>query len=133
MSKTIRIVTGDLTFHVDRSATTAPNVLTIHKLDRIEGIGGQFAFVVDYTRKWDDETQMSPHRARDTFVGSIYGGPVALVFPSGFQTRIDRSVERFGETLSRRWLERWFELPEGTLTGEGLHEVAPGDIRSGKD
>lgn len=132
MSKTTRIVTGDITFHVDRSETSAPHTLTIHMLDRVEGIGGQFRFTVSYTRRWDDESQ-GFYPATDTFVGSVYGGPVVLVFPSGYQYRIDRSVERFGDTLSRRWLERWFELPEGTLNGDGLHTDHSGEIRSGKD
>lgn len=133
MSKRIRIVTGDLTFHVERSQTTAPSVLVIHRLERIEGIAGQFVFVVDYTRTWDDDTQFSPQRTVDTFAGSVYGGPIALMMASGYSTLISRAVERFGPTLNRRWLEKWFELPEGTLEGVGLHTDASGEIRSGKD
>lgn len=43
------------------------------------------------------------------FVGSIYGGPIVMVMPSGTQTFVAQAVrDRIGSTLNPEWVRRFF-------------------------
>lgn len=75
---------------------TAP---TLNKITRHNGIAGQVAYSVDVTYPGEDT-------ARIEFVGSVYGGPVVMVFPNGAQTFVT-DPERHG-TFGREWVRRFF-------------------------
>jgi hypothetical protein len=53
-----------------------------------------------------------------TFVGSVYGGPIVMVTPSGAQTfvsdpgRFSSGPNRFGNLLTEEWVESF--LREGS-------------------
>lgn len=122
-----RIVTGDITFEVQEGFL--PHTLTIHKLDRITGIAGQYAFVVTYTRAFLDGS--GAQRYTDSFSSSIYGGPIALQM--GEYSTLVHDPERFAPSLTRAWVASFLGLPNGALDGDGLHTDASGEVRSGKD
>jgi hypothetical protein len=72
---------------------------TVRKVTRHAGIAGQVSYsaVVGYPGE-DDSTV--------TFVGSVYGGPVVMVTPSGTQVFVT-DPDRFG-TFGSQWVRRFF-------------------------
>jgi hypothetical protein len=76
--------------------TDSPTVTSVH---RHAGIAGQFS--VSASVQYPGEAPESL-----TFVGSVYGGPVVMVLPSGVQTFVN-DPERFGE-FGEAWVRRFF-------------------------
>ena len=75
---------------------SAPTVLNIRKG---AGIAGQYEVTAQV--QYDDEAPESI-----TFVGSVYGGPVVMVTPTGAQTFVTEP-ERHG-TFGTEWVRRFF-------------------------
>jgi hypothetical protein len=75
---------------------------TVENIERHPGIAGQYTMTADVTYP-DGPTEPI------TFVGSIYGGPVVMVTPSGQQVMVSQAVtERLGSTLDESWVRRFF-------------------------
>lgn len=70
---------------------------------RINGIAGQYAYNATLT-----ESGNPPYQT--TFVGSVYGGGVYVIFPESFgQVRIDSAVvERCGGKLSPQFIRNFY-------------------------
>jgi hypothetical protein len=79
----------------------APKV-TVWNLTKHAGIAGQFS--VSAIVQYPDEPA-----ERIEFVGSVYGGPVVMVLPSGNQTFVSDPA-RFGEfsESATTWVRRFF-------------------------
>jgi hypothetical protein len=66
------------------------------KINKQNGPAGQ----VSYTA----ETDNGPL----TFVGSVYGGPIVMITPSGHQTFVS-DPGRFGNILDETWIQNFLE------------------------
>lgn len=64
-----------------------------------KGIAGQISYSVDVTYPGEPTETL-------TFVGSVYGGPVVMVSPTGAQTFVV-DPSRFGE-FGPAWVRRFF-------------------------
>lgn len=73
---------------------------TLGPIRKERGVAGQVSYSVQVTYPGEDA-----HTAR--FVGSVYGGPVVLVMPSGSQVFVSDPA-RFGE-FGPDWVRRFFE------------------------
>lgn len=79
--------------------TTTP---TVSNVKRHAGIAGQFS--ISATVQHDGEPADTI-----TFVGSVHGGPIVMVLPSGAQTFVSTGVtDRIGSTLSESWVRAFF-------------------------
>lgn len=74
----------------------APLVANVRKH---AGIAGQFQVSAEVTYPGEPTAAI-------TFVGSVYGGPVVMVSPSGHQTYVTEP-ERFGD-FGTEWVKRFF-------------------------
>lgn len=76
------------------------NTPKLGKITRHAGVAGQVSYstTVDY----GDGDGSEPIE----FVGSVYGGPVVMITPSGMQTFVTEP-ERFG-TFGPEWVRRFF-------------------------
>ena len=72
---------------------------TVTNVKRHAGIAGQFK--VTATVQYPGE-----EAATATFVGSVFGGPVVMVLPSGIETFV-RDPERHGP-FGTEWVRRFF-------------------------
>ena len=72
---------------------------TLANIRRHAGIAGQYSITADVTYPGE-----APEPIR--FVGSVYGGPVVMVTPSGAQTFVT-DPERFGP-FGVEWVRRFF-------------------------
>lgn len=76
-----------------------PRVLEVK---RAAGIAGSFSYRVrvQYPGEAPEVSE---------FVGSVYGGPIVLVLPSGAQTFVSsRVTDRIGRELTPEWVARFF-------------------------
>lgn len=76
---------------------------TLGKIKRTNGVAGQVAYDVEVTYPGQQ-----PSTA--TFVGSVYGGPVVMVLPSGVQTFVTEPSQ-YGK-FSPTWVRRFFGTEE---------------------
>jgi hypothetical protein len=72
---------------------------TLGPITRTNGVAGQFSLSVPVTYP-DEPTEVI------TFVGSVYGGPVVMVTPTGTQTFVT-NPSRLGK-FSPEWVRRFF-------------------------
>lgn len=82
----------------------SPRVLSV---TRSAGVAGSFALrvLVQYP---GEAAEVS------TFVGSVYGGPIVLVLPSGLQSFVSSAVtDRIGSELNAEWVARFFAPGRG--------------------
>lgn len=76
-----------------------PQIISIK---RQNGIAGQYAY--DVAHQYEGEPV-----ATVAFVGSIYGGPIVMVTPSGHQIPVSsRVTDRIGSTLTPEWCREFF-------------------------
>ena len=78
----------------------------VTKIRRYNGVAGQFGYsaLVQY----EDE----PAKTVD-FVSSVYGPPIVLITPDGFQIVVsNRVTERLGSTLNPEWIRQFFAPKE---------------------
>ncbi len=74
----------------------------IGKPKKINGIAGQYQYNVTATYPGEDPVVYG-------FVGSVYGGRVIAISPSGIQTFVHPGVmDRCGATLNPEWIRRFF-------------------------
>lgn len=78
-------------------ADTSPSLGEVRK---VSGIAGQVSYSVPVT--YPGEVTSTA-----TFVGSVYGGPVVMVMPSGVQVFVS-DPGRFGE-FGPGWVRRFFD------------------------
>lgn len=92
---------SDLQIALALSALTDGGAITsVHSIKRRNGIAGQFQ--LDAVVSYGDEPAETV-----SFVGSVYGGPVVMLLPSGMQTFVT-DPSRHGE-FGPRWVRRFFE------------------------
>ena len=72
---------------------------TLGNITKTAGVAGQVSYSVEVT--YPGETA-----SRATFVGSVYGGPVVMIMPSGAQTFVS-DPGRFGK-FGPEWVRRFF-------------------------
>lgn len=77
------------------------NQPTVTNVRRHAGIAGQFS--VTATVQYEGEPA-----ERVEFIGSVYGGPVVMVLPSGIQTFVSEP-QRFGE-FGADWVGRFYDV-----------------------
>lgn len=80
------------------------NTPTLGPIRKESGVAGQVAYSVAVT--YPGETQ-----AVARFVGSVWGGPVVMVMPSGAQVYVT-DPERFGP-FGPEWVRRFFGPRDG--------------------
>lgn len=79
--------------------TAAPTVLAVK---RAPGIAGQYSIDATVQYPGEDPSTVS-------FVGSVYGGPIVTVTPTGTQMFVAAAVtDRLGSQLSESWVRRFF-------------------------
>ena len=76
------------------------DVATIEKITRANGVAGQVSYTAKVAYPGEPTSEV-------TFVGSVYGGPVIMVLPSGRQTFVTESSQygKFGP----QWVRNFFE------------------------
>jgi hypothetical protein len=76
-----------------------PKILGIKK---INGIAGQYQINAKVQYEGEEPETVG-------FVGSVYGGPIVMVMPSGMQTFVSGAVtDRLGSKLDESWVRRFF-------------------------
>jgi hypothetical protein len=80
-------------------STYGPEILSVK---RSAGVAGQYQLtaMVQYPGEAPEATR---------FVGSVYGGPIVMVMPSGAQVFVsDRVTDRIGTELTEAWVRSFF-------------------------
>ena len=75
---------------------------TVTSIKRHAGVAGEYSFTAVTTYQGEVPSSV-------TFVGSVYGGPIVMVMPSGQQVMVSRRVtDRIGSKLDAEWVRRFF-------------------------
>lgn len=78
---------------------------TVTNLRKHAGIAGQFSVSATVAYPYESAHEGAQAK-RVEFVGSVYGGPVVMISPSGVQTFVT-DPSRFGE-FGVEWVRRFF-------------------------
>lgn len=84
------------------NARTDGDTPVIHAITRVNGVAGQYAYVVRLTY---------PGQAPDsvTLTSNVSGGPIVLGSSSGMQVFVSRDVlDRIGSVLTPDWVRAFF-------------------------
>lgn len=73
----------------------------VTNIKRHAGIAGQYE--ISATAQYDGEDAETV-----TFTGSVYGGPILMVTPSGVQFVSSAVTDRIGSKLTPEWVTRFF-------------------------
>lgn len=74
----------------------------IGKIKKINGVAGQFQYNVEVTYEGEPTSIYG-------FVGSVYGGRVVAISPSGYQVFVHQDVmDRCGSVLNPSWIKEYF-------------------------
>lgn len=80
--------------------------INVHR--RINGVAGQYSYVVEYLATITDETSITTGRERVQFVGNEYSDSVIVISSLGMLMHIDKSVrDAIGGRLSPEWIRRY--------------------------